>query len=66
MIKHIVLLKLKPFAEGASREQNMAAMKRELLALVAERGGGFPRIKNSTVLRTELSWNNGYLKHRQA
>jgi hypothetical protein len=33
MIKHIVLWKLKPIAEGASREQNMAAMKRELLAL---------------------------------
>ncbi len=33
MIKHIVLWKLKPFAEGASREQNMAVMKRDLMAL---------------------------------
>ncbi len=33
MIKHIVLWKLKPNAEGRSREQNAAAMKRELEAL---------------------------------
>ncbi|OGW39808.1 MAG: stress responsive protein [Nitrospirae bacterium GWD2_57_9] len=33
MIKHIVLWKLKATAEGLSREQNAAAMKRDLLAL---------------------------------
>jgi hypothetical protein len=33
MIKHIVLWKLKESAEGATREQNAARMKRELEAL---------------------------------
>jgi hypothetical protein len=33
MIKHIVLWKLKDFAEGASREQNAKRMKLELEAL---------------------------------
>ncbi len=33
MIKHIVLWKLKPNAEGKSREQNAAIIKRELEAL---------------------------------
>lgn len=33
MIKHIVFWKLKEYAEGASREQNAAKMKRELEAL---------------------------------
>ncbi len=33
MIKHIVLWKLKEFAEGAGREQNASRMKRELEAL---------------------------------
>lgn len=33
MIKHIVLWKLKPNAEGRSAEQNAAIMKRELEAL---------------------------------
>lgn len=33
MIKHIVLWRLKQSAEGASREQNAARMKRELEAL---------------------------------
>ncbi len=33
MIKHIVLWKLKSFAEGRSKEQNRDIMKRDLLAL---------------------------------
>ncbi len=33
MIKHIVLWKLKAQAEGATKEQNIAIMKRELEAL---------------------------------
>ncbi len=33
MIKHIVLWKLKNFAEGAGKEQNAAIMKQELEAL---------------------------------
>jgi hypothetical protein len=33
MIKHIVLWKLKPAAEGAGKEQNAVRMKRELEAL---------------------------------
>jgi hypothetical protein len=45
MIKHIVLWKLKPFAEGASREQNMAAMKRDLMALK----GTIPQIRHLEV-----------------
>ncbi len=45
MIKHIVLWKLKPFAEGASREQNMATMQRELTAL----RGKIPQIKHLEV-----------------
>jgi len=40
VIKHIVLWKLKPFAEGRSKEQNMAIMKRELMAL----NGKIPQI----------------------
>jgi hypothetical protein len=45
MIKHIVLWKLKPFAEGASKEQNMAVMKRELMALKAK----IPQIRHLEV-----------------
>jgi hypothetical protein len=33
MIKHIVLWKLKDFAEGATRQQNAARIKRDLEAL---------------------------------
>jgi hypothetical protein len=33
MIKHIVLWKLKPAAEGSTKDQNAARMKRELEAL---------------------------------
>lgn len=33
MIKHIVLWKLKSFAEGAGKEQNAAILKRDLEAL---------------------------------
>jgi hypothetical protein len=33
MVKHIVMWKLKNFAEGASKEQNMKKMKAELDAL---------------------------------
>jgi hypothetical protein len=36
MIKHIVLWKLKPVAEGAQKEQNAARIKRDLEALKAK------------------------------
>ncbi|HUJ17218.1 MAG TPA: Dabb family protein [Nitrospirota bacterium] len=45
MIKHIVLWKLKPEAEGATKDQNAAFMKRELEALKAK----IPQIKHIEV-----------------
>lgn len=45
MIKHIVLWKLKPFAEGANREQNAARMKRDLEALKSK----IPQIRHIEV-----------------
>jgi hypothetical protein len=45
MIKHIVLWKLKAVAEGLSREQNAAIMKRELEALKEK----IPQIKHIEV-----------------
>ncbi len=45
MIKHIVLWKLKDSAEGATREQNAAIMKRELTALKST----IPQIKKIEV-----------------
>jgi hypothetical protein len=45
MIKHIVLWKLKAFAEGASREQNASRMKHELEALKSK----IPQIRHIEV-----------------
>ncbi len=45
MIKHIVLWKLKASAEGASKEQNLAIMKRDLTALK----GKIPQIRHLEV-----------------
>ncbi len=45
MIKHIVLWKLKPSAEGRGREQNAAIMKRDLEALKAK----IPQLKHIEV-----------------
>lgn len=48
MLKHIVLFKLKPFAEGASKEDNAKKIKRDLEALK----GKIPQI-----LRLEVGIN---------
>jgi hypothetical protein len=45
MIKHIVLWKLKPLAEGASKAENAAIIKRELEALKSK----IPQIRHIEV-----------------
>lgn len=45
MLKHIVLFKLKPFAEGASKEENAKRIKHELEALEKK----IPQIKKMEV-----------------
>ncbi len=57
MVKHLVFLKLKPSAEGASREENARKIKASLEALV----GRVPSLKAMEVgidfLRSEASWD---------
>ena len=45
MLKHIVLFKLKPSAEGAGKEENARRIKRELEAL----SGAIPQIRRMEV-----------------
>mgnify|MGYP001607478212 FL=1 len=45
MLKHIVLFKLKPSAEGASKEENAKKIKRDLEALIEK----VPQIKRMEV-----------------
>lgn len=45
MLKHIVLFKLKPSAEGASKEENAQRMKREIEAL----RGKIPQVRHIEV-----------------
>jgi hypothetical protein len=56
MIKHIVLWKLKPLAEGAGKAENAAIMKRDLEALKSK----IPQIRHIEVGANVISSDASY------